>query len=213
MLVGISIERGLFMVSFLRRRLYVGFLFALMALAGCGVTAVSAADCSSLGGSPGTKTSGPITIATDHTTYAANAPLVVTVTNTLSTSIYAPDHAADCSILALRSVAAGQSTPPNFQYGCALGIATRLIEIGAGKSYTATIHPGYLHEGTFAPGTYQLALAYFPTNSFSDGNRTVIYSQTITISTCGAATPVKPGAGSTAQPASGTPVQVSATKP
>lgn len=195
------------MVRSVRSRL---FLFvALLVLAGCGASAGAAAGCADPNSSPGTQSSGPIVIATDHATYPANGTIKVTVSNTLTSSIFAPDHAAGCTIMALQRMDGQPSAtgvvPGNLQARCPLETPTMLVEIAPGKSYTATIHAGYLRPGTFTPGTYRLALTYYSTKSFTS-QRTVIYSQTFTISTCGAATPVQrsgtPGVGA------GTPVQI-----
>ncbi|HEU5439437.1 MAG TPA: hypothetical protein VFU88_09115 [Ktedonobacterales bacterium] len=182
---------------------------ALLVLAGCGASAGAAAGCASPNSSPGTQSSGPIVIATDHSTYPADAAIKVTVTNTLTASVFAPDHGASCTILDLQRMdgqtAATGVVPGNVQAGCPLETPTRLIEIAPGKSYTATIHGGYLRPGTFTPGTYRLTLAYYQGQSLTS-QRAVIYSQTFTISTCGAATP---GQGSGTPGASaGTPVKV-----
>jgi len=173
------------MLHSLRARLVL--FVALLTLASCGVSA--AAGCTGPNTSPGTQTSGPIVIATDHSTYPANGAIKVTVTNTLKSSIFAADHAVDCTILALQGMNAQTPVAPaNFQGGCPIETPTRLIEIKPGQPYSATITGGYLRPGAFVPGTYRLVLAYYASSSFTS-QRTVMNSQNFTISTCGVPTP------------------------
>ena len=151
--------------------------------AGCGLTSMGNASASN----PPTITSGPVTIATDHTTYGPNDTIHVTVVNHLSTAIAAFDTRASCSILALQVQRNG-----NWQQAeaapCPLGRVARLVTIPAGGSYTADITAGFpgMRAGSFANGQYRLVLAYYPsgpsgTPSPASASATTITSATLSV--------------------------------
>lgn len=147
----------------LRRFLWGG---ALLFLAGCGVTATTAASCASAGTGAATLNGTAVTIGTDHSTYTQSASIVVTVTNTQSTPIYAANHQASCTILRMEQQVNGQwQAASNGFAKCAQGIVTRFVEIAPGQSYTGSITAASANQksATFATGTYRLALTYFAT--------------------------------------------------
>jgi hypothetical protein len=110
----------------------------------------------------GTSTSGPVSIRTDHAKYKPDDGIMVSVTNHLSTSIFAYDTRASCTILDLQVQVNGlwQDTPIA---RCSLGRSAIRVEIAAGKIYTATISAGSpgLRTASFPAGTYRLLLNYF----------------------------------------------------
>jgi hypothetical protein len=164
-------------------------LWGAVVLAGCGAPG----SCGDLAHSPATHTSGPVTIATDHTTYPRDGFLNVTVANGGQEPIYAWDHNASCSILTLQVEVSGAWQPPRTPIaGCALGRPTVAVQIAPGASYHATIGPGYLdvRQGAFDAGTYRLALTYYPGQPTGPApnpggpRATTIYSQTLTVRDC-----------------------------
>jgi hypothetical protein len=130
---------------------------------------------------PGTSTGGPVRISTDHTVYQPDNIIHVTVSNQLSTSIFAYDTRAGCSILGLE-VQVNGSWIGSSVARCPLGRMAVQVEIPAGKSYSATIQAGGLSKGAFPPGTYRLSLTYStsPKPAGSSG-LTTIYSAPLTV--------------------------------
>ncbi len=147
--------------------LRASLLFATLVLASCGVTTTGGGTTSNTGNtSPPTTTNGPVTISTDHSRYAPTDLVSVTVVNTTGGPIYAYDHQASCSVLALE-VADGTNWKPAYQLqpnlaGCAMGRMTVLVTIAAGQTLQANIMAGYLRraDGAFPVGTYRLVLRY-----------------------------------------------------
>src|SRR5215472_5446783 len=92
----------------------------------CGITCLALVACGATAGagggntSPGTNSGGPVSIATDHSTYGATESIQVTVTNTLSTAIVAYDTRAGCSILDLQ-MQVGNNWQTSSAARCALG--------------------------------------------------------------------------------------------
>jgi len=107
--------------------------------------------------SPATKTDGPVSITTDHSAYSATLPINITVTNTLSTPIYALDGKANCSILALELQTNGVWKMPSTVI-CTSNNASKPIKIESGKSYTTTIQVP--PNRVLASGTYRVVLEY-----------------------------------------------------
>src|SRR5262245_57628286 len=112
------------MARIVSRRLLLPIV--LLVLAACGVSATAGAGGSCaplhLDASPGTQSAGPVSIATDHATYSRRPEVHVTVTNTHSASIFAPNHLANCSILDLQQLTNGKWQQPKEQLTrCALG--------------------------------------------------------------------------------------------
>ncbi len=205
------------MVRLTNTRLWWGIALAALALllAGCGVTTAGGNDCANLTSSPPTSAGTSVVIATDHTAYASDGAIKVTVTNHLTTAIYAWDHQANCSILGLEVEKQGVWGPaPQTVAGCPLGRVTLQVQIAPGQSYTATIHAGYVHPGVFAPGSYRLVLSYTTTRSpdaaATAASYTTIYSQTLTIVDCGVGTPssVSTPAMGVGTVAAGTPITI-----
>jgi hypothetical protein len=155
---------------------------------------------SSTNTSPGTQTSGPIIITTDHSVYHPSEQVHVTVRNTLSTAIYAFDTKASCSILDLQMQVKGawQVAPVA---RCSVSRPPRQVVIQPGETYTTTIQantPG-LDSLTFPGGIYRLLLSYSTTpGKTSSSSKTTIPSATFTVSGTG-------GTGSSQAPVAGTP--------
>ncbi len=169
-----------------KRRTLAFFALCASALlaAGCGI---STNMTNSSDSNPATITSGPVTIATDHTTYGPNDTIHVTVVNHLSTAIAAFDTRASCSILALQVQHNGAWQQANAA-PCPLGRIARLVTIPAGGTYKADITAGVkgLRAGSFANGHYRLVLAYYAagpsgTPSPSAAGATTITSATLTV--------------------------------
>jgi hypothetical protein len=165
------------------------------------------------GNNPGTLTSGPVSIATDHTTYTPGQGIQVTVKNQLGKAIYALDTRASCSILSLQQQVNGAWQGANVAR-CPLGRIARQVMIGNGQTYTATIQPGEpgVKNAAFPGGTYRLVLAYATSagEPASLSLLTTIYSATLTVAgqaPGGSATPP------TATPSAGTPVSLPPTTP
>lgn len=164
----------------------------LVALAACGSTPITSSGTGNT--SPGTSTPGPIVIATDHATYAPTDRVQVTLTNGLSTAVYAPDHQASCSIFRLQHMVNGawQDVAAPLA-GCPLGRATIFMKIAPGTSYHAAIIAGYLRQGDakFPAGQYRLAFSYattpldsgtgFPPPTDGTSAAPTVYSATLTI--------------------------------
>ncbi len=135
----------------------------------------------------GIATSGPVSIGINHTMYAPTDVIEVTVTNHLQSSIFAYDTRASCSILGLQLQVNGawQDTQVT---RCSLGRPALMVEIQAGKIYSAKISAGSPggNQVTFPPGTYRFYLSYAtsaaqltqPVNS----KMTTTYSATFTVS-------------------------------
>lgn len=155
--------------------------------AGCGITTTMGNSSSS---NPPTITNGPVTIATDHTTYAPNDTIHVTLVNHLTTAIMAFDTRASCSILSLQVQKNGAWQAANAA-PCPLGRMARLVTIPAGGTYTADITAGFkgLRTGSFPDGQYRLVLAYYVstsgTPSPASGSTTTISSATLTVAGTG----------------------------
>jgi hypothetical protein len=144
----------------------------LFALWSCGTTGDS---------NPGTSTSGPVSISTNHTMYQPGDVIRVSVTNNIQKSIFAYDTRASCTILGLQVQVNGiwQNSQAS---RCALGGSATLVEIPAGKTYSATIGagtPGVSSPG-FPTGSYRFELKYStsPTGvpQHSKQGTTTIYS-------------------------------------
>lgn len=198
----------------MRTRLLQGSLGLAMAvlLAGCGVTA-SGSGCQNVANSAPTISQGLVTIATDHGAYATTSDIVATVTNKTGQPIYAYNHQAGCTILAVQQQVNGEWVAPSKQIvGCSMGVMTGLVELAPGKAYIATLHAGLLRRVAWPAGTYRLALTYFAsrTDIAQSNNGTTVYSQPLTILDCGGTPAATSGSSGvpvvTAQP--GAPVTV-----
>src|SRR5947209_798374 len=149
----------------------------LLLLAACG----EATGAHSANASPTTQTSGPVSIATDHSVYRPTDHMQVTVLNKLSTPIYALDTRASCSILSLEVQVNGtwQASPVA---RCPLGRPAMIVKIDAGKAYTTTIQAGFagMRNTAFPAGIYRLVLNYSTTASTTAilSNPTTVYSTT-----------------------------------
>lgn len=166
-------------------------LIVLIVLAGCGVGTTNASDENT---SPPTNSGGPVSIATDHSRYAATEGIRVTVVNHQSDAIFAFDTRASCSILNLQVLVAGQwqASPAA---PCALGRVAVSVKIEPGASYVANIRAGISdkRQGTFPAGTYRLELAYNASAGTADGS-SVVYSEQFVITAGSQATSSAPSA-------------------
>jgi len=117
----------------------------------------------------GTRTKGPIVIATDHATYTATAPIKFSVINQTKSAIYAFDTQSSCTILELEIQLNGQWGPAD-QVACQTGKLPVRITIAPGQTYAGTIRVSAPQGKSAAlpTGTYRLALFYSTsTTSFS----------------------------------------------
>lgn len=163
----------------------------LIGLIGCGATPGNPDNTTTiaLNTSPGTMTEGPVIIATDHSVYAPTDAIHVTVTNHLSTAIYAYDHQASCSILHLQMQqgSSWQDVQPPIA-GCAREDPTVALSVAPGSTYQTAIIAGYLRQGDqrFSLGIYRLVLAYATTPLHGSGGTTAptatISSSPLTVS-------------------------------
>lgn len=139
-------------------------LLATMLLAGCGH--LTNAEGASAAGTPNTSaptiTSGPVTIGTDHSAYNGADIMKVTITNHLTSVIYAYDSQASCSIVSLQVKQNGQWIASN-ALPCMMGRVTMRVEIKAGEAYTFNVGGASQLGGGhgLADGTYRLVLRYF----------------------------------------------------
>ncbi|HEX9036377.1 MAG TPA: hypothetical protein VF808_05240 [Ktedonobacterales bacterium] len=153
-----------------------------LALSGCGGLAQAGENTSAP-----TITSGPVTIATDHSAYANRDAMKITIVNHLSTPIYAYDTQASCSILSLEMQSNGK-WQPSYALHCPLGRIALPVKIAAGGTYSTTIGAAVIHIGSATPladGTYRLVLEYFdslPKASSQPPTSTTIYSANLTVS-------------------------------
>jgi hypothetical protein len=154
-----------------------------LALVGCG----NMTGGTEVNTSAPTQTTGPVTIATDHSAYAPTDTMKVTIENHLTTAIYAYDTQASCSILRLEVQQNGKWVPSDALH-CPLGRATRAVMIEPGGTYSATLGVRVMSIGqanTLPPGTYRLVLNYYsaPLSGASQAPApTVVPSATLTIS-------------------------------
>lgn len=147
----------------------------LLALSGCG----SGGNTSS----SGTTNNNPVSISTDQTSYGPGDSIKVSVTNHLQNSIFAYDTRASCTILGIQMQVNGAWQDSQVAR-CPLGRPAMLIEIQAGKVYTASISAGYpgLSQSTFPTGSYRLLLAYSTTGKGTPQTpTTTVYSATFTV--------------------------------
>ena len=172
----------------------------LLLLVACGNTSGSDTQASDNTNS-GTQSSGPASIATDHSIYKPSDRIQATVLNTLSTPIYALDTQASCSILSLEMRVNGTWQASSVAR-CSLGRPAMVVKLDAGKTETAMIQASspVMKDAVFPAGTYRLVLNYSTSGSATNtlANLTTIYSETFSVagsapaSTAGSGTPVSP---------------------
>jgi hypothetical protein len=102
-----------------------------------------------------------VVITTDHSVYAPDGTVQVSVSNHLSGSIFAQDTQASCSILGLQERQGSEWRAASVAR-CPLGRLAKTIEIAPGATYTAAITTGYsgLSSAVFPTGIYRLVLSY-----------------------------------------------------
>lgn len=129
----------------------------------------------------GTRTKGPIIIATDHATYTPTAPIKFSVINQTRSPIYVFDTQSSCTILELEIQMNNQWEPSN-EAVCQAGRIPVRIAIAPGQTYGGTIRANAPKGKIVAlpTGTYRLALFYTTaTTSFSSLIR--LTSETLSI--------------------------------
>lgn len=153
-----------------------------LALAGCGnLTAGTGANTSAP-----TITTGPVTIATDHSAYAPTDTMKVTIVNHLAQAIYAFDTQASCSILSLEVQQSGKWASSDALH-CPLGRVAMMVKIEPGATYTASLGARVTSIGknhTLPNGSYRLVLRYYtsPPSGANQVEATTINSATLTVS-------------------------------
>ncbi|HEU0028485.1 MAG TPA: hypothetical protein VFQ25_15335 [Ktedonobacterales bacterium] len=152
-----------------------------LALAGCGDLRAGSA----VNTSESTITTGPVTIATDHSAYAPTDTMNVTIVNHLAQAIYAVDTQASCSILSLEVQQAGQWGSSDALH-CPLGRAAMIVKIEPGATYTVSVGAGVMSIGkshALPNGAYRLVLRYYttPPSGATQPTATAINSATLTV--------------------------------
>lgn len=162
------------MRRYFRLALFNSSVFMLLVICGCSTGNNT---------SPVIKTSGSVSIATDHSRYQPTDRIQVTVTNLLKIPIYALDTRASCSILGLQMLINN-----TWRYSkaapCILGRHAVPVKIDAGETSTATISAGVAGstQAAFPPGTYRLVLAYATSIAeLGSSKTTTIYSGTFEV--------------------------------
>lgn len=165
-------------------------LGAVLMLAACGVPAntagsndaLSAASTASSGRTPvsANPPANAVSLRSDHTSYTPSSTIIVTLSNTLATSVRTFDHQTNCTIVTLqRQTTNGWSNVG----GCAMMIATRIVEIAAGETRKIALSPGagQMHATPWPAGTYRVTVHYaLPGQDMSA--LTVVTTPTFTIS-------------------------------
>lgn len=173
----------------------------ILLLAACGDA--SGAYSSDTNTSPSTRTSGPVSISTDHSVYKATDLIQVTVLNALSTPVYALDTRASCSILDLEMQNNGTWQASSVAR-CPLGRPAMLVKLVSGKAYTATIEASstVMKDAVFPTGMYRLVLNYSTTGSLASlmSNPTTVYSDLFSVT--GSTPSNTPSPGPSTQPTS-----------
>jgi hypothetical protein len=176
-------------------RAYIAAVLGLcfLGLVGCGLTTSASSGATTqpasslpVNTSPGTTTSGPVVIATDHSVYAPTDVMHITITNHLTSTIYAYDHQASCSIVRLevQQGSAWQAVPSTIA-GCPIERPTIAVAITPGTEYQADVRAGYERQGdqSFSQGTYRVAFAYSdgPLQDAVVAPNMIIYSSSLTV--------------------------------
>ena len=128
-------------------------------------------------GNGGTRTSGPISITTDHTTYATTDAIKVGVTNHTQSAIYALDTRAGCTILDLE-IQVNRRWQPSNAARWPLGRRAIIVEIAPGQTYTGTINAGT--GVALPPGTYRMVLSYTK-SATTPARRIEVNSETVSV--------------------------------
>jgi hypothetical protein len=144
-------------------------MICLLLVTGCGQMTASGGDGSasdahatttSPQGSAMTTAGTTVVITTDHSVYAPDGTVQVSVTNHLRESIFAQDTQASCSILGLQ-VQQGADWQASPVSRCPQGRLAKSVEIAPGATYTAAITAGNgVATATFPAGMYRLVLSY-----------------------------------------------------
>lgn len=163
-----------------RRAPAIGVALGLMILAGCGASGSAGPGG---GGTPtttaGTATPGPVTVTTDKQRYGSKDTIAVTITNGSSSTIVAPDHQSNCTIVTLEWWSGANWQPQN---PCRLMTPTRLIPIAAGATMAQQLQPQGGTPPSWPTGAYRLAFTYYVgTVGSHSGSPTTIYSATFTV--------------------------------
>lgn len=144
-------------------------LGVVLLLAACGIPAntsgandaLSAASTASPGRTPVTANppANAVSLSSDHASYTPSSTIIVTLSNTLATSVRTFDHQTNCTIVTLQHQTTTGWTNVG---GCAMMIATRIVEISAGETRKITLSPGagQIHATPWPTGTYRAVLHY-----------------------------------------------------
>jgi hypothetical protein len=144
--------------------------------------ALSAASTASPGRKPVTANppANAVSLSSDHASYTPASTIVVTLSNTLATSVRTFDHQTNCTIVTLQRQTTSGWTNVG---GCAMMIATRIVEITTGETRKIALSPGagQIHATPWPAGTYRVVLHYaLPGQDLSAG--TLATTPTFTIS-------------------------------
>jgi hypothetical protein len=103
----------------------------------------------------------------------------VVVANGLHSSIFAPDHGSDCTVLTLELQMSGSWQAVA---SCREEILSRLVAITAGATLKQMLRPngGFAPSAIWQPGTYRFVLSFF-TGGEESSPATQIISATFTI--------------------------------
>lgn len=132
-------------------------------LAGCGATSVTSPPPVQANTSAPTVTSGPIVIGTDHSVYAPNGTIQVTVTNYLTVPFTAYDTRATCSIFSLQMMQSDGTWVNSNVARCPLGRPALAVVLAPNATKIYTITAGYAgldSKTVFPVGTYRLMLDF-----------------------------------------------------
>jgi hypothetical protein len=156
-----------------------------LSLAGCGNLAAG----TWANTSAPTITTGPVTIATDHSAYAPTDTMKVTIINHLAQAIYAFDTQASCSILSLEVQQSGQWARSDALH-CPLGRAAMMVKIEPSATYTASLGArvtSIAKNRALPDGSYRLVLRYYtaPPSGANQAPATTVNSATLSVSGSG----------------------------
>jgi hypothetical protein len=183
------------MRSGVRQRMLAGAAILALGLAvcGCGLrpqtgttpvagspTIGGSATATTASGTP-TGTPGPVTLTPDRGRYAPGDPILVTVHDGLTTSIFAMNNHTSCTVVQLERLVNGswqiQGTCVNMYPH------PTLTEIKPGSSATVELLPAQGTDGstTWPVGTYRAELTYATNASQSSEQASIAYSQPVTV--------------------------------
>lgn len=156
-------------------RMVIGCCCVLMLVAVAGCSLIQQTPPSSLKAS-----SGPITLATDLSSYSTGQAIGVIVTNNSKQTYYSLDNRSGCSIVQLQQYNSGKKQWVSVD-GCQGYGAAQSLEIAPGLSEPFTLAPTSAgNPNAWDTGTYRVVVAY-TTNPDGVSNETLAYSAGFTI--------------------------------